>query len=56
MSRFEGKVAVVTGGAGEANGLAVTKGDRLLVAGERMLAVNGDATLVVCAAPRGSVV
>ena len=49
-------VAVVTGGAGEANGLAVTKGDRLLVAGERTLAVNGDATLVVCAAPRGSVI
>ena len=42
-------VAVVTEGAGEVNGLAVKKGDRLVVADERQLAVTGAATLVVCA-------
>ena len=42
-------VAVVTEGAGEVNGLAVKKGDRLVVAGERQLAVTGTATLIVCA-------
>ena len=42
-------VAVVTEGAGEVNGLAVKKGDRLVVADERQLAVTGTATLVVCA-------
>ena len=42
-------VAVVTDGGGKVNGLAVRKGDRLLLAGERALAVVGDATLVVCA-------
>ena len=42
-------VAVVTEGAGEVNGLAVKKGDQLVVAGERKLAVTGAATLIVCA-------
>ena len=42
-------VAVVTEGAGEVNGLAVKKGDRLVVADERQLNVAGAATLVVCA-------
>ncbi len=42
-------VAVVTEGAGEVNGLAVKKGDRLVAAGERQLAVTGTATLIVCA-------
>ena len=42
-------VAVVTDGVGEANGLAVTKGDRLLIADERDIVVKGAATLVVCA-------
>jgi len=42
-------VAVVTDGAGEVNGLAVKKGDRLIIAGERALDVAGAATLVVCA-------
>jgi len=42
-------VAVVTEGAGEVNGLAVKKGERLVVAGERQLAVTGAATLIVCA-------
>ena len=42
-------VAVVTEGAGEVNGLAVKKGDRLVVSGERQLVVSGTATLVVCA-------
>ena len=42
-------VAVVTEGEGEVNGLAVKKGDRLIIAGERQLAVTGAATLVVCA-------
>jgi hypothetical protein len=42
-------VAVVTDGAGEVNGLAVKKGDRLVIADERQLAVSGEVTLVVCA-------
>jgi len=42
-------VAVVTEGVGEVNGLAVKKGDRLLIADERQLAVSGAATLIVCA-------
>ena len=42
-------VAVVTEGVGEVNGLAVKKGDRLLIAGERQLAVSGTVALVVCA-------
>ena len=42
-------VAVVTDGAGEVNGLAVKKGDRLVIADERQLAVSGGVTLVVCA-------
>ena len=42
-------VAVVADGAGEVNGLAVRKGDRLLLAGERALAATGDVALVVCA-------
>ena len=42
-------VAVVTEGAGEVNGLAVKKGDRLVVSGERQLVVSGSATLVACA-------
>ena len=41
-------VAVVTEGAGEVNGLAVKKGDRLVVADERQLAVIGGVTLIVC--------
>lgn len=40
---------VVTDGAGAVNGLAVKRGDRLLVADERVLEAEGDATLVVCA-------
>ena len=42
-------VAVVTDGAGEVNGLAVTKGDRLLIADDRDIVVQGAVTLVVCA-------
>ncbi len=42
-------VAVVTDGVGEVNGLAVKKGDRLVIADERQLAVSGGVTLVVCA-------
>ena len=42
-------VAVVTDGTGEVNGLAVKKGDRLVIANERQLAVSGEVTLVVCA-------
>jgi hypothetical protein len=41
--------AVVTDGAGEVNGLAVTKGDRLLIADDRDIVVQGAVTLVVCA-------
>ena len=44
-----GAVAVVTDGAGEVNGLAVKKGDRLVVAGEESVATRGDAAFVVCA-------
>ena len=42
-------VAVVTEGTGEVNGLAVKKGDRLVIADERHLAVSGTITLVACA-------
>ena len=42
-------VAVVTDGAGEVNGLAVTRGDRLLIADDRDIVVQGAVTLVVCA-------
>ena len=41
-------VAVVTEGAGVANGLPVAKGDRLLVAAEHTVSVDGNVTLVVC--------
>ena len=42
--------AIVTDGAGAVNGLAVSKGDRLLIANEQILETEGSATLVVCAA------
>ena len=42
-------VAVVTDGAGEVNGLPVKRGDRLVIANERQLAVSGEVTLVICA-------
>ena len=42
-------VAVVTDGAGEVNGLAVIRGDRLLIADDRDIVVQGAVTLVVCA-------
>ena len=42
-------VAVVTDGSGEVNGLATIKGDRLLVAGEQTVTVEGAVTLVMCA-------
>ena len=42
-------VAVVTEGAGSVNGLAVKRGDRLVVSNERVLEAAGDVTLVVCA-------
>ena len=57
MWRIEGKgrlglprpaCAIVTDGAGAVNGLAVSKGDRLLVANEQILETEGSATLVVC--------
>ena len=41
--------AVVTNGAGAVNGLAVNKGDRFLVANEKAIETEGNATLVVCA-------
>ena len=41
-------VAVVVGGEGTVNGLAVRAGDRLLVAGEDAIAVSGDVNVVVC--------
>ena len=41
-------VAVVTEGAGVANGLPVAKGDRLLIAAEHTVSVDGNVTLVVC--------
>ena len=41
-------VAVVTDGAGRVNGIGVAKGDRLLVADERAVEAEGDATLIVC--------
>ena len=40
---------IVTNGAGAVNGLAVNKGDRFLVADEKAIEAEGDATLVVCA-------
>ena len=45
----ERSVAVVTEGAGLLNGLSVKNGDRLLLADEDALEVEGDATVVVCA-------
>lgn len=44
----KGAVVVVTDGTGEVNGLAVKKGDRLVVADEGAVATHGDATFVVC--------
>ena len=41
-------VAVVTGGAGTVNGVAVQKGDRLGVADEAAVDVAGAAEVVVC--------
>ncbi len=41
-------VAVVTDGAGAVNGCAVAKGDRILIAEERLVEVAGGATLVIC--------
>jgi mannose-6-phosphate isomerase len=40
---------IATDGSGALNGLAVDKGDRLLVADESVLETEGDVTLVVCA-------
>ena len=45
----ERSVAVVTEGAGLVNGISVKSGDRLLIADEDALEVEGDATVVVCA-------
>ena len=42
-------VAVVTDGAGTVNGVAVQKGDRLVVADEAAVAVDGAVEVVVCA-------
>lgn len=44
---------VVTDGVGAVNGFAVNKGDRLLVANEKTIKSEGNATLVVCACERG---
>jgi len=44
----KGAVVVVTYGTGEVNGLAVKKGDRLVVADEGAVATRGDAKFVVC--------
>lgn len=41
-------VAVVTGGTGMVNGLAVRRGDRLVVSGEKKIVVEGSAEVVVC--------
>ena len=41
-------VVVVTDGVGALNGIAVKKGDRLLVADERSLEAEGNASFVVC--------
>ena len=41
-------VAVVVGGEGAVNGLAVHAGDRLLAADEDAIAVSGDVNVVVC--------
>ena len=40
--------AIVTDGVGEVNGVAVRKGDRLLVAGEHFLEAYGSAKIVIC--------
>ncbi len=42
-------VAIATDGAGAVNGYAVERGDRLLVANERILESEGNVALVVCA-------
>ena len=42
-------VAVVTDGEGIVNGIAVKKGDRLLIADERAVCAEGSLALVVCA-------
>ena len=39
---------VVTEGVGEVNGVAVKKGDRLLIADERFLETNGPVKIVIC--------
>lgn len=39
---------IVTDGAGAVNGLAVNKGDRLLVVNEKIIETEGNATLLVC--------
>ncbi len=44
----ERSVSVVTEGAGLVNGISVKSGDRLLLADEDALEVEGDATVVVC--------
>ena len=44
----KGAVVVVTDGTGEVNGLAVKKGDRLVVADAGAVATRGDASFVVC--------
>ena len=41
-------VAVVTGSRGEVNGLAVRKGDRLLLTGERHVTASVGTDLVLC--------
>ena len=40
---------IVTDGAGAVNGLAMNKGDRFLIANEKVIETEGNATLVVCA-------
>ena len=46
-----GAVAVVVGGEGAVNGLAVRRGDRLVVSGEQDVACTGTCRLVVCYKP-----
>ena len=41
-------VAVIVGGEGAVNGLAVRAGYRLLAAGEEAITVSGDVNVVVC--------
>ena len=43
-----GAVGIVVEGRGEVNGLAVARGDRLVISGEDVLSLSGDVTLVVC--------